>query len=656
MILGVALCLGAAAGSETVAGVTSVLIETDPNGQAGGPQFYFNAGDRNSLLADSFHRNSEYVDLNFFDFRTARSFYFAAPEGKALAPGVYENAESTSPRDPSRPILSIGPPTPPGYSDETAGRFEVKQVAFDTQGALVSFWATFEQRRSADSVLLYRGEVRFNADVPVALVAPATFTAFVGRQLSYQVDGHAAQGNPVTLTATGLSGSDLPQGTAFQDAGDGTGRFEWTPDVSQIGVHWVALNGRSAAGETDTVYTRIEVTPDFDDFDHAIPIPDLSFQSSIDRSNAGAASDDPVCSQPALATVWYSYTPVADGRIQASVSPPFGGGYGAAVSIYSGERGALQQVACGDFLSTRADAVAGRTYHIMVGFFAIPTAQVRFRVFALQPHPVNDDFADATVVGALPFEDSVEMQGSDSETGTPGACFPGGVPPGMSVWYAFTPARTTRVTIEATTEPYPIWAVSVFTGTFGALDRVACHDQRLSFTARAGVLYHVMIGNNGGIGAGPGFGGNGTPSLPLHVSFTGRPPLGIGVSVARQGSIDGTGRIAIIGTARCSRPAEIVLSGTVRDVASRRGGDTAHSFETTIQCDGVTPWLARPDGLLEPSRRGTFKGGPAELTFHATGVPEDDPDEQVVTDGRSMILLKSAPDAILYPLITAPPR
>jgi len=155
---------------------------------------------------------------------------------------------------------------------------------------------------------------------------------------------------------------------------------------------------------------------------------------------------------------------------------------------------------------------------------------------------------------------------------------------------------------------------------------------------------------------GPSFGGNGTPSLPLHVSFTGRPPLGIGVSVARQGSIDGTGRIAIFGTARCSRPAEIVLSGTVREVASRRGGDTAHSFETTIQCDGVTPWLARPDGLLEPSHRGTFKGGPAELTFHATGVPADDPEEQVVTDGRSMILLKSAPDAILYPLITAPPR
>jgi len=637
MILGVALCLGPAAAGESLAGVSSILIETTPEAP-GGPDFYFSSGDRSSLLVDCFNPTVEHVDLHFFDFRTHWSLDFAAPEGEPLAPGSYENADSVGLRDPARPFLSLGTPVGLSSCGQISGRFEVTQVSFDAQGALASFRATFEQRCGAEP--WYRGEVRFNADVPVALVAPATFAPFAGRHVSYGVEGKDALGNPVTLSATGLSGSGLPQGSTFEDAGDGTGRFEWTPDNSQIGVvHWVALHGRSAAGETDTVSTRIEVIPDFDDFDHAIPIPSLAFQAALDRPDASVATDDPMCGQPAMATVWFSYTPVADGRIVASVGPPFNGGAGVGVSISSGERGALEQVGCG-FHSARADVGAGRTYHIMLGFFATPTSQVRFRVQELAPRPANDEFADATIVQALPFEDSVEMAGSDPDAGDPRGCGVVASAPSTSVWYAFTPAQDTQVAVD-TGEPYPYpWTVAAFTGPRGALARVACAERRLSFTARAGVPYHVMIGSTFGF-IGPGFGGNDPASLPLHVSFTGRPPLRIGVVLARQGEIDPwTGSIVISGTARCSRPAEIVVSGRLRPI-SRRGRDTAQEFEATFQCDGVTPWSAVVESPREPSRRGTFKGGPAEVTFHATGVPPDDPDEHAVDDGRSMIMIRS---------------
>ena len=648
-VLGVVVCLGSLAGQELRAGVTSLAIDFRPD-TSDPANHYFCAGDPSALLAHPFGSTPGRINLHFHDFRSHWALNFAAPQGQVLAAGIYEDAHNPN-SDPGRPSLNVSGTRLPVFCAEYDSRFEVKQVAFDQGGELVAFWATFEQ--GCYGIINYRGEVRFNADVPVILVAPSSLSLFVDRHREFAVEGHDAAGDPVALSATGLSGGGLPAGSAFTDLGDGTGRFEWTPEAGQIGVHWVALHGQSAGGDTDTVSTRVEVIPDFDDFDRALPIGSLPFQGMIDRPEAGSAADDPTCLDPAPATVWYAYTPTEDGRIEAVASGPFNGGAGVGVSIYSGERFSLEQVACG-FHGARADVVGGKTYHIMAGFFALPVPQYTFSVRPLPPRPPNDDFDAATVIGSLPFENTIDLAGSDTDAGDPRSCRFPPLPAGVNAWYAYTPPQDTRVTIEAA-GPLP-WEMAVFTGPREALARVGCGGARLSFTARAGVAYHVVIGVTGFIG--PGFGGiGGSPaSLPLQVSFTGMPALQLGTSIAPEGRIS-RGTVLVAGTVQCSRPAEVVVSGTLRQTTSPRGRQAAGgAFETTVQCNGETRWFASVAPPRGSDRSKPFKAGPAVVTLHVTGVPGDNPDDLAVDDVTGPILLKiERPGTAIFPAASAPP-
>ena len=56
--------------------------------------------------------------------------------------------------------------------------------------------------------------------------------------------------------------------------------------------------------------------------------------------------------------------------------------------------------------------------------------------------PTNDDFTNATVISALPFSDSGDLDGTTTEPGEPTGCFSQASP---SVWYAFTPTANTVV-------------------------------------------------------------------------------------------------------------------------------------------------------------------------------------------------------------------
>lgn len=58
------------------------------------------------------------------------------------------------------------------------------------------------------------------------------------------------------------------------------------------------------------------------------------------------------------------------------------------------------------------------------------------------PTPVNDDFANATAIGLLPFSDTQDLSAASTEPGEPAAtCFGSG----NSEWYSFTPATTQSV-------------------------------------------------------------------------------------------------------------------------------------------------------------------------------------------------------------------
>jgi PKD repeat protein len=115
----------------------------------------------------------------------------------------------------------------------------------------------------------------------------------------------------------------------------------------------------------------------------------------------------------------------------------------------------------------------------------------------------NDNFADATVITALPFfGDSVDISGATVEPDerAPSCAF--GNSSGKTVWYTFTPATTGQVsfTINA---PFST-VVAVDTGAVDGLAEVICHGPfggPSNFVAQAGTTYHFQLdGMFGGSG------------------------------------------------------------------------------------------------------------------------------------------------------------
>lgn len=128
--------------------------------------------------------------------------------------------------------------------------------------------------------------------------------------------------------------------------------------------------------------------PSNDDFDSAtIVVEPLPFNDNIDTSEATTAVDDPDCVGNGP-TAWYAYTPFADSFVTANT---FGSNYDTTLSVYSGSRGSLIQIACNDDfggLQSRVDweAQAGETYYLMVGAFASgPGGMLNFTVEEADP-------------------------------------------------------------------------------------------------------------------------------------------------------------------------------------------------------------------------------------------------------------------------------
>ena len=119
--------------------------------------------------------------------------------------------------------------------------------------------------------------------------------------------------------------------------------------------------------------TAVHAQPPYnDDFDSATFVAEpLPFVDSVDTAEATTSTDDPDCFGTG-STVWYSYTPSADGFVTADTfgSTPFE--YDTTLGVYTGRRGRLKKIACNDdfssgTLKSRIDweAEAGETYYLI---------------------------------------------------------------------------------------------------------------------------------------------------------------------------------------------------------------------------------------------------------------------------------------------------
>ncbi|MCP2241845.1 PKD domain-containing protein [Lentzea aerocolonigenes] len=109
--------------------------------------------------------------------------------------------------------------------------------------------------------------------------------------------------------------------------------------------------------------------------------------------------------------------------------------------------------------------------------------------------PSNDDFANATTIGALPFSSTVDTREATRDSGEPSHCWWST----SSVWYRYTAAADgfVRMTTDRPDEQKP--AISAYTGELGALTWTpgACQFPHgggsNTFAVKAGTTYHFLV-------------------------------------------------------------------------------------------------------------------------------------------------------------------
>lgn len=148
----------------------------------------------------------------------------------------------------------------------------------------------------------------------------------------------------------------------------------------------------SSLGVPQALKNAYAAPPTNDDFDAATVIGTLPFNDVLDTSEATTAADDPDCGGNG-STVWYAFTPSGDTGVMANT---FGSDYDTTLSVYTGPRGSLTQLACNDdFDSLQSkvtfNAAAGETYFFMVGAFeSDPGGNLVFSVDIAPPSLIID--------------------------------------------------------------------------------------------------------------------------------------------------------------------------------------------------------------------------------------------------------------------------
>jgi PKD domain len=197
--------------------------------------------------------------------------------------------------------------------------------------------------------------------------------------------------------------------------------------------------------------------PGNDDIASATVISALPFSDTPDTSEATASLSDPYseCTYNYLqATVWYVFTPSQDVLIETSTA---GSSYSTVMQIFSGSPENLSYFGCvAGSGSLFAKLVAGTSYYFVIGANpAYPPPEGSSwggsLVFNLSQvmGPANDNFADATIVDAIPFFDSVYNLLLSREAGEPVAsCTPSYSTPGGSLWYAYTATSAEPISVH----------------------------------------------------------------------------------------------------------------------------------------------------------------------------------------------------------------
>jgi len=208
------------------------------------------------------------------------------------------------------------------------------------------------------------------------------------------------------------------------------------------------------------------------------------FSQVLDTTDATFELDEPAlsCLSPALhgASVWYAFTANQAGQLQVNT---FGSGYDTVLAIFSGTCTSLTELACNDDSGgLQSQAALGMAAYQLVlilagAYGSYFGGDLHFNL-RFAPRPPNDDCADATLIEAAPFHDSLDVLAATPEAvgEPPISC----VPAERSVFYTYTPPRSGSLTVETCGSDFRT-VIVVFRGTCGSIEEAACNAAGLCY-------------------------------------------------------------------------------------------------------------------------------------------------------------------------------
>jgi len=359
-------------------------------------------------------------------------------------------------------------------------------------------------------------------------------------------------------------------------------------------------------GGLSSVQTFTVGTPSGNDnFASATVINTLPFTDSqnvgADTTEAGEPVPNSLCVRllgaPSASThsIWYSYTPSANGVV--SFSSPGETEAGVIQVVTGNALGSLSLVAGGcsldinSFFRVSGSAAAtvkvsaGVTYHIMLSDFT-GNGGTGVLQAAATPPPANDDFANAVTVSTVGFADTRTTTGATTEFGEPlPACTSAQAASTHSVWYRYTPGSSGTAIFNTTGSGIDS-IIQVVTGGLGGLGGFSavtggCSDQfgqgageTVTFSVTSGTTYFIMVSDWDGIGgtsvlnfmSGPAPTGGGTPDMTITKSHTGNFTQGqtgatYTITATNSGAAATTGTVTVVDTLPTGLAAT-ALSGT----------------------------------------------------------------------------------------------
>jgi hypothetical protein len=212
-----------------------------------------------------------------------------------------------------------------------------------------------------------------------------------------------------------------------------------------------------------------------------------------------------------------------------------------------------------------------------------------------QSAPPNDDFDNATVIGELPFTDTVDTTTATVAVDEPTDCDGGFGPLLNSVWYRFTPAEGGPYEFSTAGSSYNT-AVGVYTGTRGSLTQVSCFVEGAGLIAEAGVSYYIRVADYFGQGGG-------------SLVFSARRAATVdALTIDGTGLLDrASGFVTVSGSVTCSETGTVLL---VIGIEQRRGQGGA---EAEVPCSPTpSTW-----SVTVPPLSGRFVPGRAQVSAQA---------------------------------------